>query len=72
MNRVNSRSGFRYDDSTIGIIILIIIIIIIINGVQNMRAGSLSQFALMNSQARRLLNFWSIICRSFTQGVLSV
>jgi len=30
MNRVNSRSGFSYDDSTINIIILIIIIIIII------------------------------------------
>jgi len=30
MNRVNSCSGFSYDDSTINIIILIIIIIIII------------------------------------------
>jgi len=30
MNRVNSRSGFSYDDSTINIVVGIIIIIIII------------------------------------------
>jgi len=31
MNRVNSGSGFSYDDSTINIVVGIIIIIIIIN-----------------------------------------
>ena len=32
MNRVNSRSGFSYDDSTINVVVGIIIIIIILTG----------------------------------------